>query len=87
MKITNLFNITNSYSKNIKSEKQIEKTKKNNDSFVVSDKAKDFQSVLKAVSSCPDVREEKVNEISNKIKEGSYNVSSEDIAEKLFSKR
>ena len=87
MKITNLLNTTNIYNKNTKNDKKIERTIKNNDSFTVSDKARDFQSVLKAVSSSPDIREEKVNNILNKIQEGSYNVSAEDIAEKLFSKR
>lgn len=87
MKITNLFNTTSIYNKSAKSDKKIEKTIKNNDSFTVSDKARDFQSVLKAVSSAPDIRKDKVNKILNKIQEGSYNVSSEDIVEKLFSKR
>lgn len=87
MKITNLLNTTNIYNKNTKNDKKIERTIKNNDSFTVSDKARDFQAVLKAVSSSPDIREEKVNNILNKIQDGSYNVSAEDIAEKLFSKR
>ena len=86
MKITNLLNTTNIYNKNTKNDKKIEKTIKNNDSFTVSDKARDFQAVLKAVSSSPDIREDKVNNILNKIQEGSYNVSSEDIAKKLLSK-
>ena len=86
MKITNLLNTTNIYNKNTKNDKKIEKTIKNNDSFTVSDKARDFQAVLKAVSSSPDNREDKVNNILNKIQEGSYNVSSEDIAKKLLSK-
>ena len=86
MKITNMLNTTNIYNKNTKNDKKIEKTIKNNDSFTVSDKARDFQAVLKAVSSSPDIREDKVNNILNKIQEGSYNVSSEDIAKKLLSK-
>ena len=86
MKITNLLNTTNIYNKNTKNDKKIEKTIKNNDSFTVSDKARDFQAVLKAVSSSPDIREDKVNNILDKIQEGSYNISSEDIAKKLLSK-
>lgn len=86
MKITSLFNATNVYNKNVKTDKKIDKPKKQNDSLMVSDTARDFQSVLKAVSNAPDVREDKVEQISEKIQEGSYDVSSEDIVNKLFSK-
>ncbi len=86
MKITNLFNTTNFYNKSVKNDKKIEKNQNKKDTFVVSDKARDFQTVLKAVSASSDIREEKVNEIMKKIEEKSYNVSAEDIAEKLFSK-
>ena len=86
MKITNLFNATNLYNKNIKNDKKIEKQEKKNDTFVVSNQARDFQTVLKAVANSPDVREEKVNNILDKMKNESYNVSSEDIAKKLLSK-
>lgn len=86
MKITNLFNTTNLYNKNVKNDKKIEKYKNKNDTFVVSNQARDFQTVLKAVANSPDVREEKVNSILNKIENESYSVSSEDIAKKLLSK-
>lgn len=86
MKITNLFNTTNLYNKNVKNDKKIEKYEKKNDTFVVSNQARDFQTVLKAVANSPDIREEKVNNILNKIKNESYSVSSEDIAKKLLSK-
>ncbi len=84
MKITNLFNTTNIYNKSNVNDKKLETTKKSNDSFVVSDKARDFQTVLKAISNSPDVREEKVNDIIKKMEQGSYNISSEDIANKLL---
>ncbi len=86
MKITNLFNATNLYNKNIKNDKKIEKQEKKNDTFIVSNQARDFQTVLKAVANSPDVREEKVNNILDKMKNESYNVSTEDIAKKLLSK-
>ena len=86
MKITNLFNATNLYNKNIKNDKKIEKQEKKNDTFVVSNQARDFQTVLRAVANSPDVREEKVNNILDKMKNESYNVSTEDIAKKLLSK-
>ncbi|WP_250278448.1 flagellar biosynthesis anti-sigma factor FlgM [[Clostridium] colinum] len=86
MKISNLFNTTNIYNKTIKNDKKVEKTKKDKDTFVVSDKAKDFQTVLKAVSNSPDVRQDKIDKIKSQIEEKSYNVSTEDIVEKLFSR-
>ena len=84
MKITKLFNTTNIYNKSNVNDKKLEKTKRSKDSFVVSDKARDFQTVLKAISNSPDVREEKVNDIIKKMEQGSYNISSEDIANKLL---
>ena len=86
MKITNLFNTTNIYNKKNIDNKKTQPQKKQNDSFVVSDKARDFQTVLKAVSNSPDIREDKVNDIMKRMEEGSYNVSTEDIVNKLLSK-
>nr|WP_317359999.1 flagellar biosynthesis anti-sigma factor FlgM [uncultured Tyzzerella sp.] len=86
MKITNLFSTTNIYNKTNVNDKKIERQKKVNDSFVVSDQARDFQTVLKAISNAPDIREEKVNDILKRIEEGSYNISANDIADKLLSK-
>lgn len=86
MKITNLMNTTNIYNKNNIIDKKINKPKKNNDSFEVSNQARDFQNTLKAISTSPDIREDKINEILKKMQEGSYNVSSEDVANKIFSK-
>ena len=86
MKISNLFNTTNLYNKSVKNNKKIDRNENKKDTFVVSDKARDFQTVLKAVSSSSDIREEKINTIMKKMEEKSYNVSAEDIADKLFSK-
>lgn len=84
MKISNLISATNLYNKTIKNNKTIEKNNKKSDTFTVSDKAKDFQTVLKAVQLSPDVREEKINEIASKIQSNSYNVSTEDVANKIL---
>lgn len=86
MKITGLFNTVNLYNKNTKNNTKVNTNKVKNDSFEVSDKAREFQNVLKAVNASPDVREDKINDIMNKIKNGTYNVSSEDLANKLLSK-
>lgn len=83
MKITNLFSSTNLYNKSSVNEKKLEQTKKFKDSFSLSDKARDFQNVLKALSNVPDIREDKVNSLLKNFQQGDYNVSAEDIANKL----
>lgn len=55
------------------------------DNFDVSDEARVFQSALKAASSAPEIREDKVNAIKQQIEKGTYNVSAEDVAEKMLS--
>ena len=47
--------------------------------------AKSYQTAKAAVNSAPDVRQDKIAEIKAKISAGSYNVSSEAVAEKLLS--
>lgn len=84
MKISNVFNNINTYNSKIKNDKKFSKTKTNNDSFSVSNEAKDFQTALKAVSKSPDIRKDKINEVINKIKSGTYNISSDDIANKIL---
>ncbi|MBN1613663.1 MAG: flagellar biosynthesis anti-sigma factor FlgM [Deltaproteobacteria bacterium] len=49
----------------------------------LSTKAKDIQNLKSAVANLPDVREEKVQELRNRIESGKYNVSGEEIAEKM----
>lgn len=84
MKISNLIGTTNVYKKTIKNSKAIEKNNKKSDTFTVSDKAKDFQTALKAVHLSPDLREQKINQITSKIQSNSYNVSAEDVANKIL---
>ncbi len=54
------------------------------DAVALSDTAKDFQLVLKALTQVPDVRQEKINALKSRIENGEYNVSLEDIAAKLL---
>jgi len=58
------------------------------DQLSVSQKAKDYQIVLKgikALNDIPDIREAKVNEIKEKMDKGIYDVDGKDIAEKILS--
>jgi negative regulator of flagellin synthesis FlgM len=49
----------------------------------LSTKAKDIQQAQNALSSVPDVREQKVAEIKSQVQQGTYNVSGEKIAGKM----
>ena len=54
------------------------------DEFILSQGAQEFGQVLNGIRSMSDVRPEKVNEFSAKINNGSYQVDSKEIAEKML---
>lgn len=85
MKISNILQLTNIYKQNTttKTKKEINKVK--TDDLNLSSQALDFQTALNAVNKAPDIREDKVNDIIDRINKGTYNVSSEEIANKIFS--
>lgn len=49
----------------------------------ISNQAKDFTTVMKALKEVPDMRQDKVNELAAKYEAGSYDVDGGDIVEKL----
>lgn len=49
----------------------------------LSAKGRDIQQARKVINSLSDVRTEKVEELRNKIEQGTYHVNGEDIAEKM----
>lgn len=53
------------------------------DAVSISSQAKDFQTVMRALKDVPDVRGEKVRDLSAKYEAGSYDVSGRDIADKI----
>lgn len=57
----------------------------NKDAYEISQFAKDYQVAKKAVSETSQVREEKVARIKEAIASGSYNVSAQEVAEKIVS--
>ena len=67
--------------KNVRTEKKYAK-----DEFQISQTAKDYQIAKQAVKDTEDVREDKVNKYKDAIASGTYNVSSQEIAEKMVSK-
>lgn len=53
------------------------------DEFSISGTAKDFSSVMKILRQVPDIRQDKVDEIKQKIERGQYSVKASDVAEKI----
>lgn len=68
--------------------KKVTKTDKSyaKDEFQISQAAQDYQVAKKAVSEAPDVREDKIAEFKEALASGTYNVSSQEIAEKMVNK-
>ncbi len=64
---------------------QVQETSSKMDELSISGTAKDYSVVMKALLQVPDVRQDKVNEISQRIESGNYSVNSTDIAEKIVS--
>lgn len=58
-----------------------------NDAVQLSPESKELQRLRDIVAKAPDVREEKVQEIKNQIKSGTYEVSAERLAGKLLGGR
>lgn len=71
---------TSSYSKNNK----VVTNKKENDKYEISDTAKLYQVAKSAVASTSDVRMDMVNDVKARIQAGTYNISSEDVADKIL---
>ena len=53
------------------------------DTLEISQLGKDYQVAKQIVAQTPDVREDKVNEIKQRLDAGTYDVSNEEVAEKL----
>ncbi len=56
------------------------------DELHISRSAQDYQIAKNAVSEAPDVREDKIAELKEALASGTYNVSSQEIAEKMVNK-
>jgi len=55
------------------------------DVLSISNEAKDFQTVYKALRDVPDIREAKVGGILDSMESGSYNVTGRDVAARVIS--
>ncbi|MBE5967366.1 MAG: flagellar biosynthesis anti-sigma factor FlgM [Lachnospiraceae bacterium] len=70
-------------SNNIKSTKSV-KGASFSDKLEISQTCKDYQIARNTLKSVPDVREERVKEIKERIASGTYNINSEEVADKLI---
>ncbi|ABX40690.1 flagellar biosynthesis anti-sigma factor FlgM [Lachnoclostridium phytofermentans] len=66
--------------------RKVSKTQNGNkkDSVEISQMGKDFQIAKQAVSSAPDIRQEKVDEIKKKLASGNYEINLEELADKMI---
>jgi len=80
-----IYNVSKVYGTN-KTTGKIEKTGSvapKKDVVSISNNAKDYQTVAKALKDIPDYRQSKVDELSELYNSGSYDVSGKEIVEKL----
>lgn len=54
------------------------------DKITISEGAKDYSMITKVLKDIPDVREERVKDLSQKLDTGEYNVKVNDVADKLL---
>ena len=85
MKISpiNMAGITNRYS-TVKKPPAAAEISPKSDKVDFSENGKTFASALKAVKQIPEVREDRIAELKQRIESGSYNTSSDDIARKII---
>ena len=69
---------------NKSSQARNQNTSDTGDKVTFSSKAKLFQEGLKVAKQSPDVRQEKINELKEKIKTGEYQVNEQTIAQKML---
>lgn len=69
---------------NIASTEKTKEVPQRKDEVSISSTAKDYQTVMKALKSVPDIRPHHVDELSKKYQSGSYNINSTDIADKII---
>lgn len=80
----NISQIMKLYNKSVKPIEKYGKVTAAKDQLEISEKAKDFQVAMKAFKKLPEVRQEKVKELKEKIETNNYNVSGKEIADKII---
>lgn len=57
---------------------------KGNDTMTLSETAKDFRTVMDALKNVPDIREDKVGQLRDRVSSNNYEVSADDISERIL---
>ncbi|MDN5321679.1 MAG: negative regulator of flagellin synthesis FlgM [Clostridia bacterium] len=85
MKIHNIPGILKAYNqKKVQSKSKVYNVQGKKDEMQVSNEAQVMSKILQRAKNAPEIREQKVNEIKNAIKQGTYNVTADDVAEKML---
>lgn len=69
---------------NVKNTSKTDQANKVKDELQLSDRARDFQVAMKAFKKLPEVREDLVKELKDKIQQGTYKVTGEEVADKII---
>lgn len=83
--VMNVNKVVNKYKTNINKTESASKVGMKQDKLEISSGAKEFQLAMDAVKNMPDIRQDKVDEIKQQIKDGTYKPSAKDIAKKMLS--
>lgn len=67
-----------------KKDENIKAAKSNGNVLSVSSEGKDYHAIRQALANTPDIREDKVASIKARMENGTYNVSSADVAKKIL---
>lgn len=84
MKISNISQISNIYQKNSKIKSNSKNLSSSKDDLTLSSQALDYKKAFSSIKKLPDIRQDKVDLISEKIKNGTYNIPIEQVAEKML---
>lgn len=85
MKVNNIQGILKTYNqKKVKGIQKVSSIQGKRDEMQVSNEAQVLSKVLHTAKNAPEIRQEKVTELKQAIKQGTYNVSTEDVADKIL---
>lgn len=80
--IMKVYTDQNKVAKNSKASDVAPASKK--DEVILSTQAQEFGQIYQAIKALPEVREDKVRELSDKIAQGNYSVDAKEVAEKML---
>ncbi|MFZ5945240.1 MAG: flagellar biosynthesis anti-sigma factor FlgM [Bacillota bacterium] len=85
MKINNISGVLRAYNqKKIQGPHSVSSVQGKKDEMQVSNEAQVLSKIFHSAKNAPEIREQRVNQIENAIKQGNYNVSAEDVARKML---